>query len=67
MLDIILLEVLRGAGSEAHAGRMERNLGLFPVAAALDPELARVAAGHCRKLRTLGITIRKTAGLIIKS
>jgi predicted nucleic acid-binding protein len=65
LLDIIMLEVLRGAGSEAHAQRIERNLARFPIAASLSPTLARAAAGNYRRLRDLGVTIRKTPDLII--
>jgi predicted nucleic acid-binding protein len=65
VLDIVLLEVLLGAGSEAHSARIERDLGEFPIASALNPQLARLAARNYRTLRDLGITIRKTPDLII--
>ncbi|MBV8104067.1 MAG: PIN domain nuclease [Hyphomicrobiales bacterium] len=63
--DLILLEVLQGARNEAHALRIERGLRSYAVARLLDAELARHAARNYRKLRELGVTIRKTAALII--
>jgi predicted nucleic acid-binding protein len=63
--DLILLEVLQGARNEAHALRIERGLRAYAVAPLLDAELARHAARNYRKLRELGITIGKTADLII--
>ncbi len=63
--DLILLEVLQGARNEAHALRIERGLRSYAVAPLLDAELAVEAARNYRKLRELGITIRKTADLVI--
>jgi predicted nucleic acid-binding protein len=63
--DLILLEVLQGARNEAHALRIERGLRSYAVAPLLDAELAVQAARNYRKLRELGVTIRKTADLII--
>jgi predicted nucleic acid-binding protein len=63
--DLILLEVLQGARDEAHATRIERGLRRFDVVALLDADLAPRAARNYRKLRDLGVTIRKTADIII--
>jgi predicted nucleic acid-binding protein len=63
--DLILLEVLQGARNEAHALRIERGLRSYAIVPLLDAELAPHAARNYRKLRELGITIRKTADLII--
>ena len=63
--DLILLEVLQGARDEAHAARIERDLRRYEVVALLDGDLAPIVARHFRTLRSLGITIRKTADLII--
>jgi predicted nucleic acid-binding protein len=63
--DLILLEVLQGARDEAHASRIERDLRRYTIVPLLDGDLAPLAAGNFRKLRGLGITIRKTADLII--
>ena len=63
--DLILLEVLRGARDEAHSARLERELRQFEILTMLDDRLATIAARHYRVLRARGITIRKTADLII--
>jgi predicted nucleic acid-binding protein len=63
--DIILLEVLRGARDETHSARIEREMRRFDVLPLLDDGLAVLAARNFRRLRALGITIRKTAALII--
>ena len=63
--DLILLEVLQGARDEAHATRIERGLRRFALVPLLDADLAPRAARNYRKLRELGITIRKTADIII--
>lgn len=63
--DLILLEVLQGARDEAHAARIGRGLRRFALVPLLDSDLApRVARNH-RKLRERGITVRKTANIII--
>jgi len=63
--DLILLEVLQGARNEAHAARIESGLRRYTIVALLDPDLAPQAARNYRRLRVLGITVRKTADLII--
>jgi predicted nucleic acid-binding protein len=63
--DLILLEVLQGARDESHAARIERGLRRYAVVPLLDADLAPRAARNYRKLRELGITIRKTADIII--
>lgn len=63
--DLILLEVLQGARDDAHAARIERALRQYVVVPLLDTDLASRAARNYRKLRELGITIRKTADIII--
>jgi predicted nucleic acid-binding protein len=63
--DIVLLEVLQGIGSEAEAARVEEALRRFDMEPMLDAELAVLAAAHYRRLRRLGITLRKTIDLII--
>jgi hypothetical protein len=63
--DIVLLEVLQGLRSETEAARVEEALRRFDVEAMLDPDLAVLAASHHRRLRALGITVRKTIDLII--
>jgi hypothetical protein len=63
--DLILLEVLQGVRSEPEAKRVEAALRRFDIVPMLDPELAVIAAGYYRRLRGVGITVRKTIDLII--
>ena len=63
--DLILLEVLQGARNEAHAARIEAGLRRYALVPLLDAELAPRAARNYRKLKELGITIRKTTGIIV--
>ena len=65
--DVILLEVLQRLPSDANAHRVQSALRLFQIVPMLDPELAVIAAAHYRRLRALGITIRKTIDIIIGS
>jgi predicted nucleic acid-binding protein len=63
--DLILLEVLQGATNEVSATRIERALRRYQVVELLSTELAPKAARNYRHLRELGITVRKTADIII--
>ena len=63
--DLVLLELLQGARDERHAARMERSLHEFIVSPMLSPELAAIAAGNYRRLRDQGVTVSRTADLII--
>ncbi|HLW89961.1 MAG TPA: PIN domain nuclease [Roseiarcus sp.] len=63
--DLILLEVLQGARDESHAARIERELRRYALVPLLDADLAPRAARNYRRLRDLGVTIRKTANIII--
>jgi len=63
--DLILLEVLQGARDTVHAKAIERGLRAFTVVPLLSLDLAPRAAAHYRQLRAMGLTIRKTADLII--
>lgn len=63
--DLILLEILQGARSEAHATRIERGLRRYTIVPLLDDDLACSAARNYRVLRGLGVTLRKIADLII--
>jgi predicted nucleic acid-binding protein len=63
--DLILLEVLQGARDELHAARIERGLRRFEIVRLLDADLAPRAARNYRRLRDMGITIRKTNDIII--
>lgn len=63
--DLILLEILQGARDEAHARLIERGLRQYAMVQLLSGDLAPRAARNYRRLRELGITIRKTADIII--
>lgn len=63
--DLILLEILQGARDESHAARIERGLRRYVLVPLLDADLAPRAARNYRTLRERGITIRKTADIII--
>lgn len=63
--DLILLEILQGARDDLHAARIERDLRRYAMVSLLDAGLAVRAAHNYRKLRSLGVTIRKTANIII--
>jgi predicted nucleic acid-binding protein len=63
--DLILLEVLQGLRDGREAALVERALRRFDLAPMLDPDLASRAAANYRLLRSHGVTIRKTADLVI--
>jgi predicted nucleic acid-binding protein len=63
--DLILLEILQGARDERHAARLEREMRRFTILPLLDDFLATKAARNFRRLRRMGLTIRKTADIII--
>jgi predicted nucleic acid-binding protein len=63
--DLIMLEVLQGARSDAHAAFIEKRLREFRIEPMLDAGLASVVARNFRFLRGRGVTLRKTADLVI--
>jgi predicted nucleic acid-binding protein len=63
--DLILLEVLQGVRDEPQAARIERDLRRYRIVSLLDPDLAARSARNYRFLRGMGLTIRKTADVII--
>jgi predicted nucleic acid-binding protein len=63
--DLILFEVLQGANNEGHASRLEYHLRKFEVVEMMSGALAPRVARNFRKLRALGVTIRKSTDLII--
>ena len=63
--DIVLLEVLQGGRDERHAAAIEQHLRQFEIRSMLGENIAVQAARNHRTLRELGVTIRKTADLII--
>ena len=63
--DIVLLEVLQGSRDERHAAAIEQYLRQFEIQPMLGENIAVQAARNHRTLRELGVTIRKSADLII--
>lgn len=63
--DIVLLEILQGAQSDGNAASLQKRLAPFQVVPMLSPDIAIKAAANFRLLRSKGITIHKTADLII--
>lgn len=63
--DIVLYEVLRGTRDDRHARRIERRFDAFLARSITGPKIAIKAAANCRKLRAIGVTIRKDADVII--
>lgn len=63
--DLVLTEVLQGARNDEHAAKLLREFQQFPIVDMLSADLAPLVARNFRRLRSLGITIRKTTDLII--
>jgi len=63
--DVVLLEILRGVRDERNAIRIEKDLRRYRIVRMLDDQLAVKAAANYRFLRAIGITVRKSADLII--
>ena len=63
--DLILLEILQGFRSDNDYNIAKEHLTALQQFNMLTPELAIKAAENYRKLRKHGITIRKTADVII--
>lgn len=65
--DLILLEVLQGFRHDSHLRRAATLLRRSPVVVMLGEARALAAAARYRRLRAKGVTVRKTADLIIGS
>lgn len=63
--DLILAEVLQGFTSERDFNQAKRLLLALPLVSLAGPEIAVQAAGNYRRLRSLGITVRKTIDTLI--
>jgi predicted nucleic acid-binding protein len=63
--DLILLEVLQGFRLDRDYRRARKLLSSLDVYPLLGPELAIAAANNYRKLRKLGVTVRKSVDTII--
>jgi predicted nucleic acid-binding protein len=65
VLDVVLLEVLRGVKSEAAAEDLENRFAPFNIASVGGQKNALAAAKNYRTLRSLGITIRGSVDVLI--
>ena len=63
--DLVLVEILRGIGSEKKAKEIESEFNNYQVVEVVGKKLALAAAAHYRFLRAKGITIRGTVDLLI--
>jgi predicted nucleic acid-binding protein len=63
--DIVLTEVLQGFGADRAFEQARRALEALHQVEIAGPEVALEAARNCRRLRTRGITIRKTIDTLI--
>ena len=63
--DVVLLELLQGARSEAQAEKMERSMRAFAFDEMLDRRMAVATARNYRELRRLGFTIRTSIDVVI--
>jgi len=63
--DLIVLEILRGFRADKDYNIAKKYLASLHRYNLLSPQLALKAADHYRKLRKKGITVRKTADIII--
>jgi predicted nucleic acid-binding protein len=63
--DLILTEVLQGFISEREFNQGLKLLGSIPLIPLVGEDIALQAARNFRKLRTVGITIRKTVDTLI--
>lgn len=63
--DLILTEVLQGFVSEREFNQGRKLLACLPVVPLVGAEIAVQAARNFRKLRALGITVRKTIDTLI--
>ena len=63
--DLILTEVLQGCGTDKEFNEVKRTLGALHLVTLGGPEVAVEAARNFRKLRSLGITVRKTVDTVI--
>ena len=65
--DLILTEVLQGFRLDKDYKQAKELMGAFPVLELLGEDMAIASAEKFRALRKQGITIRKTADVIIAS
>ena len=63
--DLILIEVLQGCSINRDFNRVQRTLETLDLIVLGGSDVAVVAAQNFRKLRALGITVRKTIDTVI--
>ena len=63
--DLMLCEVLQGLDSEREAQEVERWLRRFDIVSMAGDGIAVSAATNYRRLRAVGVTVRKTIDLFI--
>jgi predicted nucleic acid-binding protein len=65
VLDVVLMEVLRGYRYESEWQLANNTLSALPVMTAGGTEVARAAAGIYRQLRSVGVTARSSIDLLV--
>jgi predicted nucleic acid-binding protein len=63
--DLMLCEILQGLASDREAREVEAWLRRFDIVSMAGDAIAVAAAGNYRRLRSRGITVRKTIDLLI--
>ena len=63
--DLILTEVLQGCGSDKEFNEVRRMFSSLHLVSLGGPDVATEAARNSRKLRSLGVTVRKTIDTVI--
>lgn len=63
--DLILCEILQGLDNERAARRVESSLRCYEIVSMAGDAIAVAAARNFRRLRSHGITVRKTIDLLI--
>jgi predicted nucleic acid-binding protein len=65
LLDVVLMEVLRGFRHEHEFAMANRLLSALPILTAGGDDIARAAANIYRRLRTVGITVSSSIDLLV--
>lgn len=65
MGDLVLTEVLQGCATDRQFNDVRRALDAFELVTIGGADVAVEAARNCRRLRALGVTVRKTVGTLI--
>ena len=65
LLDVVLMEVLRGYRYEQEWQLANRTLSALPVMTTGGADVARAAADMYRQLRTVGVTVRSSIDLLV--